>query len=283
MLGLGRAVIVKKAVGAAGGGLDLGHDLFHDAGHGFVVFVGGFAALEVDVRVLGRAAHVGVLGIHGPGAKLRHLLHVHHLGDIGEFERLDFLHLVRGAEAVEEVQEGQARLNGGQVGDKRHVVRFLDRTAAQDGESGLAAGHDVLLVAEDGQRVRGHGAGGHMEDAGQKLAGDLVHVGDHEEQALGGREGAGERAARQTAVHRSGGSGFGLHLADVQRLAEDVFHAMRGPFVHHFAHGGGRRDGEKRRAFGEGVGHPGGGGVAVHGHFELCCHCCFPCLELPDV
>ena len=49
--------------------------------------------------------------------------------------------------------------------------------------------------------------------AGQLLAGDLVHVGDHQQQALGGGVGGGQGAGGQRAVHRAGGAGLGLHLA----------------------------------------------------------------------
>ena len=40
------------------------------------------------------------------------------------------------------------------VRDGRHVVRFLHRVRAEHREAGLAAGHDVGVVAEDRQRVR---------------------------------------------------------------------------------------------------------------------------------
>jgi hypothetical protein len=50
---------------------------------------------------------------------------------------------VRRTEAVEEVQEGDARLERRGVRNRSHVVRFLHRVRAQHREAGLSAGHDV--------------------------------------------------------------------------------------------------------------------------------------------
>ena len=65
---------------------------------------------------------------------------------------------------------------------------------------GLAAGHDVGVVAEDREGVGGDGAGGHVHAEGGQLARDLVHVRDHQEQALRGGEGRGQGARLERAV-----------------------------------------------------------------------------------
>ena len=86
-------------------------------------------------------------------------------GGVDEFcevcglEEFDFRDFVGGAEAVEEVHEWDAGAQGGHLGDGGGVVRFLDGAAAEHGEAGLAAGHDVGVVAEDAERVGGDGAG----------------------------------------------------------------------------------------------------------------------------
>jgi hypothetical protein len=113
---------------------------------------------------------------------------------------------------------------------------LLDRVGGQQGKSGLADGHDVLVVAENGEGMGGDGAGGDMQHAGQQLAGHLVHVGDHQQQALGGGEGAGQRTGRQRAVDGGGGTGFALKLSDQQCLAEN-FCARGRPFVTDLADG----------------------------------------------
>ena len=68
-------------------------------------------------------------------------------------ELLDLADLVGGAEAVEEVQEGHARFKGRGVGDQGEVHGLLHRVGGEHGEAGGAGGHDVAVVAEDGQRL----------------------------------------------------------------------------------------------------------------------------------
>ena len=105
--------------------------------------------------------------------------------------QFDLLDLVGGAETVEEVQERNAGLDGDQVGDAGQVHHFLNGTGGQHGESGLAGGHDVLVVAEDGERLCGQCARRYVEHAREQLARNLVHVGDHQQQTLRCGEGRG--------------------------------------------------------------------------------------------
>ena len=78
---------------------------------------------------------------------------------------------------------------------------------------------------------------------GQQLAGDLVHVGDHQQQALGCGVGGGQSARRQRAVDSAGGTGLRLHFDDLDGGAEDVFLALGRPLVHIVGHGAGRGGG----------------------------------------
>ena len=103
-----------------------------------------------------------------------------------------------------------------------------------------------------------------MEHAGQQFAGDLVHIGDHQQQSLGSGVGSGQRAGIQRAVHRACRAGFRLHLLDLHRSAEDILLPRRGPLVHEVCHGAGRRDGIDGRYFGERVGHVRRGVIAIH-------------------
>ena len=127
-----------------------------------------------------------------------------------------------GAEAVEEVQEGHPALDGGQVGHRRQVHDLLRAGRGQQGKAGLTASHHVGVVAEDGQCVGGHGSGADVEHAGQQLTGDLIHIGDHQQQALRGRIGGGQSTGLQGAVDRTCGAALGLHLHHIHRLAEDI-------------------------------------------------------------
>ena len=164
--------------------------------------------------------------------------------------------------------------HGGQIHDLLHVA------LAQHGKAGLAAGHDVAVVAEDVQRLGGHGTGGHMEHGGQLLGGDLIHVGDHQQQTLRGGIGSGQSAGTQRAVYGTGCAGLGLHLHHLDLRAEDVFQTVSGPLVHKVGHGGRRGDGVDGRNFRERIGYMRGGVVAIHGlHFSYHVVCSFHFLD----
>ena len=234
------AHVIEQVIATAGELAHLVHIVLHDAGDGVILFVGGFPALEVDIRVLGGAAQVGMLGVHGPGAEGFDRLKVAQLGHVVVIDDLHLLHLVGGTEAVEEMDEGHAALDGGQVGDQGQVHDLLHGGGSQHGKPGLAAAHHVAMIAEDGQGVIGQGPGGNVEHARQQLAGDLIHVGDHQQQALGSGKGGGQRAALEGAVNRAGGAGFRLHFRDLYLLAEQVQPTVCSPVVCNLRHGGGR-------------------------------------------
>ena len=236
-VGLGVADIVEGLVAAAGQVADLLHVVGHDARCFEVIGIAGFPALEIDVRVLGRAPQFGPFGVGAPGPEGRHGLAVDQFGHVGVVDHFDFLDFMGGAEPVEKVQEGNTGLDGGKMGDERHVHGFLDRVGGQQPEAGLAHGHDILVIPENRQGVGGNGAGRDMKNRGQQFPGHLVHVGDHQQQALGGREGRGQRAPGQRTVHGGRGPGFGLHLADRHVLSENVLAAVGGPVIGNFSDG----------------------------------------------
>ena len=113
-----------------------------------------------------------------------------------------------------------------------------------------------------------------MEHGGQLLCRDLVHIGDHEQQALGGGIGAGESARAQGAVDCAGGAGLGLHLDHLDLGAEDVLQTVGGPLVNQVGHGAGRGDRVDRRNLGKRIGDMRRRVVAVHG-LELSSHSFF--------
>ena len=108
--------------------------------------------------------------------------------DIGLIEHGDLVDLVRGPEAVEEVEERDPRPERRGMRDQREVVRFLDRARREHRPAGRAGVHDVAVVAEDREGMRRDRPGRDMDDRRRQLAGDLEHVGDHQEQALRRRE-----------------------------------------------------------------------------------------------
>ena len=60
---------------------------------------------------------------------------------------------MRGAETIEEVNEGHARLERGQMGHGRQVHDLLHGAFAEHGKASLAAGHHILVVAKDAKSV----------------------------------------------------------------------------------------------------------------------------------
>ena len=108
-----------------------------------------------------------------------------------------------------------------------------------------------------------------MEHAGQLLGRDLVHIGDHQQQALGRGVRGGQGTGAQRAVDSTGGTGLGLHLDDLDLGAEDVFQTVGAPLVHEVRHGAGRGDGVDGCDLGERVGNVRRGVIAIHGlHFS---------------
>ncbi len=81
-----------------------------------------------------------------------------------------------------------------------------------------------------------------------------------------------ERApADKRPVHGAGCTGLGLHLDDLQDLAEDVLPSMGRPVVTVFPHAARRGDGIDCRDFAQGIGHVGRRFVSFNG-FHLFAH-----------
>ena len=110
-----------------------------------------------------------------------------------------------------------------------------------------------------------------MEYSGKLLAGDLVHVGDHEQQALGSGEGGGQGACLEGAVNCTGRTGLGLHLGYFNLLAKKVNAAVCCPIVCHFRHGGGRGDGVYRSYVAKRISNVRSSGITIDSHGF--CHC----------
>ena len=270
-VGVGGAVVVEQAVIGAELLVDLAHILLDDGGQLVIGLVAGLAVLEEDVAVLVGAASVRVLRVQGVVTERLDGIHVAHVLEVLVVPNGDLLDLVRGAEAVEEVEERDLALDGGEVGHRREVHDLLDVALGEHGEAGLAASHDVGVITEDVQSVGSDGTGRDVEDARQALARDLVHVRDHQEQALRSRVGGGQSAGSERAVDGTGGTGLGLHLDHVDGRAEDVFAALGCPLIDVVCHRAGRGDRVDTRNLGERVRYVRGRLIAVHG-LELTSH-----------
>ena len=265
VFGGGVTVVLEGTVTAAGEFGDFSHIAGHDVRNGVIALVAGFHGLEVNVTVLGGAAGDGGVRVQGALTELGKGLFRYHGLEFLFGKGFDLLDLVAGTETVEEVQERQAGLDGAQVSDGGQVLGFLDGTGGQHAETGLAAGHDVLVVTEDGEGVAGQGAGAHVEHGGQHFAGDLVHVGDHQEQTLGGGKGGSKSTSLEGTVHGTGGAGLALHLRYFHSLAPEVLFTVGGPLVDVFGHRRGRRDRIDSSMLAEQVGNVRGGIVTITG------------------
>ena len=230
-LGVGRAIVVEELIVAAGEGVDLRHLRLDDAGERIVDRVAGLAVLEEGVVILAGVADGGMLRVQRAGAETVDGLPVDELLEIVIVQNLDLLDLMAGAEAVEEVLHGDAAGNGGQMRRCAEVHGLLHAGGRELRPAGLTAGHDVLMIAEDGDAVRADGTGGDVHDGGQKQAGDAVHRRDHEHKALRGGVGRGERAGLERTLHGGAGGKLCLHFHELDGAAEDVLLAVCGPLV----------------------------------------------------
>ena len=148
------------------------------------MLVAGLAVLEENIAVFGHAACDGSLRSEGACAEVGKRFAVEEGSEVFLLKHLDFLDFVRGAEPVEEVDERHARFDGREVGYAGEVHDFLHGAFGEHGETCLADGHHVLMVAENREGVRGDGTCRYMEYRREEFTGDFVHVGYHQEQAL---------------------------------------------------------------------------------------------------
>ncbi len=253
-LGIGGAVVVDQVIRPTCPGRELIEHRLDDARDGEVIRVRRLARLEEHVRVLRGPAHDRGLGRESAPAMREDILLADERAQVVAFQQRDPVDLMRCPEAVEEVQERDPRSQRGRMGDQREIVRLLHRTCREHRPTGRPGMHHVAVVAEDRQRVGGDRAGRHMHDGRRQLAGDLEHVGDHQQEALGGREGRGERALLEGTVHRAGRATLGLHLDDVGDGTPQVRRPGRRPIVAMLGHLGGRSDRVDRDDFAQRIG-----------------------------
>ena len=261
---IGCAVVVEQIVVGAQLCVDLSHVLLNNSRQSVVNAVAGLAVLEEHVAVLVGTAHLGAFGVQSLLAELLNSLHVAHFLQISVVPLLDLLVLVRGTEAIEEVQEGNLALDGAQMCDRGQIHNFLHAALDQHCKAGLAASHNVAVITEDVQGLGSNGTCRNIEHAGQLLSSDLVHVGDHQQQALRSGEGGGNSTCTQRAVDSTSGAGLGLHLNDLDLIAEDVLLAGCRPLVHRVSHRRRRGNGVDGSHVRVGIRYMGGSGIAIH-------------------
>ena len=264
-------VVVEQLVVGAQLLVYLAHVLLNDFRNCFVVNVGSLAVLEEDVAVFVGTTHNRMLRIQCAGTELLNSLHVAHISQIVVIPYSDLLDLVRGAEAVEEVDERNAALDCCTVCNSGQVHNFLRVGLAQHSETGLATCHNVGMVAKDIQCVRSNGTCGYVEYARQQLACNLIHVRDHQQKTLRCSIGGGQSTCCQRAVYGAGSACLRLHFYDLDGGAKDVLSTGSCPLVNVVGHRAGRGNRINTSNFGKRIGYVSRSGIAVHG-FHFSCH-----------
>jgi hypothetical protein len=130
------------------------------------------------------------------------------------------------------------------------------------------------VIAEDVKSVRSYASCGNVNNARKELACDLIHVGDHEKKTLRSSISSGECACAERAVYGTCCACLGLHLYNLNVLAEDVLRGLAkdvlvrcGPSVGYFRHRAGRGDRIDGCNLGERVRHVSRGCVTIHRNF----------------
>ena len=171
-----------------------------------------FTALEIHIRVLGGAAQHRSAGVEGPGPVGLDRLRGNQGLEQGIGEGQHLLDLMGGAEAIEQMEQRQARLQGQGHGDGGEVARLLHRGRHEHRAAGGAAGHHITVVAENREALGRQGPARHLHHHRQPLPRPAEQVGEHQQQPLGGGEGGGEGARLEGAMHRSSRAALALQL-----------------------------------------------------------------------
>jgi hypothetical protein len=208
------ADVVDQVVRAASGGSELIHGALNDGRDLLVELVAYFAALEVDVRVLGGTANNRVFRVETVVVASFDPSLVDHAVQGVIRDVSDFANFVRRAETVKEIDERNAGFQGSGVGDSGEVGSFLSGRTAKHGPATGADAHYVGVVTEDGEGLSSERTGGNVEDARCEFTSDLVHVGDHQEQPLRSSEGCSQGSSLKSTVDSTSGTSFTLKFND---------------------------------------------------------------------
>ncbi|KAF5039932.1 hypothetical protein DSECCO2_538770 [anaerobic digester metagenome] len=197
VFGIRIAHIIKEFVAAA----DLCAHFIHgflDDGRSFTVMqIAGFTALEIDVRSLLPHLHPGCVRSKGTLAEIFDQLVINQFRHGVVIHHVDLLQFVRSAEAVKEQQDGDGSLQSGNLAYDGQIHHFLDAVAGHHGKTSVAGTHHVRMIAKNREGLRRQRTGGYVKHCGEHLAGNLVHIWQHQHQALRSSEGGGESTGRQ--------------------------------------------------------------------------------------
>ena len=121
------------------------------------------------------------------------------------------------------------------------------------------------MVAEDAKSVRSQCTSRHVEYARQQLAGNLIHIGNHQQQALRSSVSCCQGTGLKRTVNSTGGSTFRLHFLHQNGFTEDVFTSCGSPFINILSHCRRRSDRINGRNFRKHVAHVSGSLITITG------------------
>ena len=198
------AIIIERLVIRAD--LFINHVHIHNRGlYGIVIIlVASLSVLEEDIRVLGRAAKRRMLRIQSVRSETLNIFHIHHIFQIIIIPNFDLLDLVRSTETIKEMKERNGTLKCGEVRNCTEIHNFLRVIGAKHCITGLAAGINIRMIAENIQRMGRYAACRYMNYRRKKLTGDLIHIRDHEKKTLRRRVSGCERTGGKRAVNCAG-------------------------------------------------------------------------------
>ena len=197
LLGILGAIVTEEFILATGTLRNGSHILLHDSGNSIVIAVAALAMREESLGILGHTLCLRTLRSESTCTEFAHGLHIYEVTYIILLDEFHLLILMRGAESVEEIDEGNACLDSRQMSHGAQVHNLLHRTLGQHSKTSLSTSHHIAVVTKDTQRMSGNGTCRHMEHAGKQLASNLVHVGDHQQQTLTGSEGGSQGTCLQ--------------------------------------------------------------------------------------
>ena len=174
-----RTVVVEQVIISASDLVDLLHIALHYLRQRIVLGVVRLRVLEIHVGALYGGADHRMVRIHGNGSPRLQRVLVHQLRHRVQIDHLDLLDLMRGAEAVKEVDKGNICLDSGQMCHRGQIHDLLHAAGAEHTHARGAAVHHVLMVAKDRVGVGAHAAGRHMQHARVPVSGNNVQARDH--------------------------------------------------------------------------------------------------------
>ena len=191
-LGIRRADVVEQMILAALRPGELVHGILHDGRASQVERIDGFARLEKNVGILGRAAEHGMIGRQRAGA----MGGAYFSSIIARMSSSVSCSIL--ATSCEVRKPSKKCTNGTRASSvaacaiSAKSMTSCTELEASMRESGGPRGHHVAVIAENGERLAGQRPRGDVENGRGQLARDLVHVRDHEQQALRRRERGGK-------------------------------------------------------------------------------------------